>query len=59
MSYRPGETTTDRDTRIRTTVPAGRVSDPSEVAATILWLASDDSSFVVGHDVVIDGGATA
>jgi NAD(P)-dependent dehydrogenase (short-subunit alcohol dehydrogenase family) len=59
MSFRPGELTADRDARLRTTVPAGRVSDPAEVAAVVLWLASDESTFVVGHDVVVDGGATA
>lgn len=59
MSYRPGETKEDRDARVATAVPAGRVSDPAEVAATVLWLASDDASFVVGHDLVVDGGATA
>nr|WP_042198430.1 SDR family oxidoreductase [Kibdelosporangium sp. MJ126-NF4]CEL23396.1 3-oxoacyl-[acyl-carrier protein] reductase [Kibdelosporangium sp. MJ126-NF4]CTQ96868.1 3-oxoacyl-[acyl-carrier protein] reductase (EC 1.1.1.100) [Kibdelosporangium sp. MJ126-NF4] len=59
MSYRPGETKQDRDARVAAAVPAGRVSDPGEVAATVLWLASDDASFVVGHDLVVDGGATA
>ncbi|MFI9506738.1 SDR family NAD(P)-dependent oxidoreductase [Nocardia sp. NPDC052566] len=59
MSFRPGETRADRDARVATTVPAGRVSEPAEVAATVLWLASDDASFVVGHDLVVDGGATA
>jgi NAD(P)-dependent dehydrogenase (short-subunit alcohol dehydrogenase family) len=59
MSFRPGESRHERDARVRTTVPAGRVSEPSEVAAAVLWLASDDASFVVGHDVVVDGGATA
>lgn len=59
MSYRPGETKEDRDARVAAAVPAGRVSDPDEVAATVLWLASDEASFVVGHDLVVDGGATA
>ncbi|MEV4617091.1 SDR family oxidoreductase [Asanoa sp. NPDC049573] len=59
MSFRPGETRADRDARVRGAVPAGRVSDPTEVAAVVLWLASDESSFVVGHDIVVDGGATA
>jgi NAD(P)-dependent dehydrogenase (short-subunit alcohol dehydrogenase family) len=59
MSYRPGETREDRDTRVRGTVPAGRVGDPAEVAAAVLWLASPESAFVVGHDLVVDGGATA
>ena len=30
-----------------------------EVAAAVLWLASDSSGFTVGHDLVLDGGATA
>ncbi|ALG08137.1 SDR family NAD(P)-dependent oxidoreductase [Kibdelosporangium phytohabitans] len=59
MSYRPGETKQDRDARVAAVVPAGRVSEPGEVAATVLWLASDAASFVVGHDLVVDGGATA
>ncbi|ONI89288.1 short-chain dehydrogenase [Actinosynnema sp. ALI-1.44] len=59
MSYRPGETKEDRDARVAAAVPAGRVSDPGEVAATVLWLASDAASYVVGHDLVVDGGATA
>ncbi|MGC4745995.1 SDR family NAD(P)-dependent oxidoreductase [Micromonospora sp. DT201] len=59
MSYRPGESQSDRDARIKNAVPARRVSDPAEVAAAVVWLASGDSSFVVGHDLVVDGGATA
>ncbi|TDD86973.1 SDR family NAD(P)-dependent oxidoreductase [Actinomadura rubrisoli] len=59
MSFRPGESRADRDARLRTAVPAGRASDPAEVAEAVLWLASDESSFVVGHDMVIDGGTTA
>ncbi|MCX4094371.1 SDR family NAD(P)-dependent oxidoreductase [Nocardia sp. alder85J] len=59
MSMRPGETPADRDARIAAATPAGRVGDPAEVAAAVLWLASDDASYVVGQDLVIDGGATA
>lgn len=59
MSYRPGETRADRDARVKAAVPIGRVSDPAEVAAAVLWLASDDAGFMVGHDLVVDGGATA
>ena len=39
--------------------PIGRVGQPEEVAAAVLWLSSAASSFVVGHDLVVDGGFTA
>jgi NAD(P)-dependent dehydrogenase (short-subunit alcohol dehydrogenase family) len=42
-----------------TWAPINRVADPREVAHGALWLASDDSSFVVGTCLVIDGGFTA
>ncbi|MFB4276611.1 SDR family NAD(P)-dependent oxidoreductase [Nonomuraea sp. MTCD27] len=59
MSMRPGETPQDRDDRMRGALPIGRVATPEEIAAAALWLSSPESSFVVGADHVIDGGATA
>ncbi|TMR03018.1 glucose 1-dehydrogenase [Actinomadura soli] len=59
MSLLPGETRAQRAERMRTAAPSGRVADTSEVAETVLWLASDASGHVVGHDLVVDGGATA
>lgn len=38
--------------------PMGRVGTPDEVASVILFLASDDSSFMTGSDVIADGGYT-
>lgn len=59
MSLLPGETPAGRAERMRASAPSGRVSETAEVAETILWLASDASSHVIGHDLVIDGGVTA
>ncbi|MFF0015427.1 SDR family NAD(P)-dependent oxidoreductase [Streptomyces sp. NPDC005374] len=59
MSLRPGETEADRADRVRNALPLGRVSSRSEIAAAVLYLASDDASSVVGTDLVVDGGATA
>jgi NAD(P)-dependent dehydrogenase (short-subunit alcohol dehydrogenase family) len=36
--------------------PAGRLGDPEELAATLIWLASDASSYVTGITVPVDGG---
>jgi NAD(P)-dependent dehydrogenase (short-subunit alcohol dehydrogenase family) len=35
----------------------GRIGDASETAAVALFLASDDSSFMTGSEVFVDGGA--
>ncbi|NUP64233.1 MAG: SDR family oxidoreductase, partial [Nonomuraea sp.] len=59
MSTRPGETPAERDARMSTALPIGRVAAPEEIVAAALWLSSPQSSFVVGQDHVIDGGATA
>jgi 3alpha(or 20beta)-hydroxysteroid dehydrogenase len=40
-------------------IPLGRIAQPEEVAALIHFLASDDSSFVNGQAINIDGGFTA
>ena len=42
--------------RIVSTVPMGRMGEPEEVAKAALFLASDDSSFVTGIELFVDGG---
>ena len=40
-------------------IPLGRIGTPEEIAYGVLYLASDESSFVTGSELVIDGGRTA
>lgn len=41
---------------IQSQVPAGRFGNPSEVANTVVFLASDESAFIVASEIQIDGG---
>lgn len=39
-------------------IPVGRIGRPDEVAAAVLFLASDESSFIAGAELIVDGGMT-
>ena len=56
MSLRPGETDADRLARVKGSIPLGRVADPNEIANAVLWLSSDQASYVTGRDLAVDGG---
>ena len=57
----PGPTRTDMlvgEEALRRITPMARAAEPIEIARAIAWLASDDSSFVTGISLPVDGGLT-
>ena len=38
------------------TIPSGRIAEPEETAAAVVFLASEESSYVNGIELFVDGG---
>lgn len=49
----------DKLAQLKTGHPIGRIGKSEEVAEAVLWLCSDAASFVMGHNMIIDGAYTA
>ena len=47
------------EARYKQLSPLARIGAPEEAAEAALWLCSDESSFVTGHSMIVDGGASA
>ncbi len=45
--------------RLNAAHPMGRIADAAEVANAVMWLCSEQASFVTGHQLALDGGLTA
>ena len=41
-----------------TLIPYGRIGEPEDIGKTAVWLASDDSDYVNGISLYVDGGMT-
>jgi NAD(P)-dependent dehydrogenase (short-subunit alcohol dehydrogenase family) len=51
-----GDAGEQRKKMISTAIPLGRLGKPDEIAAAVVFLASDDASYITGTELFIDGG---
>jgi NAD(P)-dependent dehydrogenase (short-subunit alcohol dehydrogenase family) len=59
----PGGVSGDQDDEFRrkycSRVPLGRMAEPADLTGPLLFLASDASRYLTGHELRVDGGFTA
>jgi glucose 1-dehydrogenase len=55
---RPAWETPEAERELLELIPYGRIGEPEDVAKAAVWLASDESDYVVGTTLVVDGGMT-
>jgi 3alpha(or 20beta)-hydroxysteroid dehydrogenase len=59
MNTRQRERTPELVDRLIAAIPMKRLGDPEEIAEAAVYMASDESRYMTGGEVVVDGGATA
>jgi 3-oxoacyl-[acyl-carrier protein] reductase len=47
----------DVTARLRARIPLGRLGEPDDIAAAMLFLASDHAAYITGQTIIVDGGA--
>jgi glucose 1-dehydrogenase len=55
---RPAWSTHEAEANLLKLIPWNRVGDPQDIATVAVWLASDESDYVQGTTVFVDGGMT-
>jgi len=55
-TFMGGQDTPEARSRILTTIPLGRLSTPTDIAAAAAFLCSDDASMITGVALEVDGG---
>ena len=54
-----GESTDAMKERFKTMIPMGRIGRPEDIASAAVFLASDESTYISGVDLPVDGGLVA